>query len=229
MENHQNVSDSLIQTIAIDGPVASGKSTVGQIVAQNLRFQYLDTGVMYRAVAWLTYFSKIDLNNHSIIEKHITENPIQLLNNMGTQVQIGNTVLESELRSPLIEQSVSDVSKISIVRELLVKQQRDIANQSDGIVMVGRDIGSVVLTNADLKIYLDASIEKRAQRRILDRIKMGSPTTLPDMMEEIRKRDFIDTNRENSPLTATDDAIIIDTDSLDQTAVANLIVRYATT
>ena len=146
---------------------------------------------------------------------------------MGTQISLGGKILESELRSPLIDQLVSDVSKINVVRELLVEQQQSIAANSSGIVMVGRDIGTVVLKDADLKIYLEASIQNRAQRRVVDRLKMGSPTTLPDMIEEIKKRDLIDSTRENSPLIAAKDALIIDTDELDQNTVAELISNHA--
>ena len=119
------------------------------------------------------------------------------------------------------------MSKINVVRELLVEQQRSIATNSSGIVMVGRDIGTVVLKDAGLKIYLEASLQNRAQRRVVDRMKMGSPTTLPDMIEEIKKRDLIDSTRENSPLIAAKDALIIDTDELDQNAVAELISNHA--
>ena len=227
MATTQNTNNPKILTVAIDGPVASGKSTVGQLVAQNLNFQYLDTGIMYRAITWLTCFAKINLEQRDVLENQITNNPISILNRMGTQVSLGGKVLESELRSPLIDQLVSDVSKIDIVRELLVKQQRCIAENSTGIIMVGRDIGTVVLKNADLRIYLDASITNRAQRRVIDRLKIGSPTTLPDMIEEIRKRDLIDTTRENSPLIAAKDAIIIDTDGLDQNEVAEIITQHA--
>lgn len=214
-------------TIAIDGPVASGKSTVGQLVAQRLNFQYLDTGVMYRAVAWLVHFLRLDIESTKELEKQIIDNPMSILNKMGTQISIGGKVLESELRTPMIDQSVSEVSKIGIVRQLLVAQQRTLASTEAGIVMVGRDIGTVVLVDADLKFYLDASVEKRAERRVIDRIRMGSPTTLQEMMNEITERDLIDTTRENSPLTAAEDSTIIDTDYLDQNAVAELIVQYA--
>lgn len=214
-------------TIAIDGPVASGKSTVGQLVAQRLNFQYLDTGVMYRAVTWLVHFLRLDIESTKELEKQIIDNPMSILNKMGTQISIGGKVLESELRTPMIDQSVSEVSKIGIVRQLLVAQQRTLASTEAGIVMVGRDIGTVVLVDADLKFYLDASVEKRAERRVIDRIRMGSPTTLQEMMNEITERDLIDTTRENSPLTAAEDSTIIDTDYLDQNAVAELIVQYA--
>ena len=227
MTNNQNTNNGKIITIAIDGPVASGKSTVGQLVAQKLNFQYLDTGIMYRAITWLAYFSKTDIENHDEIKNQIINNPIKILNKMGTQISLGGKILESELRSPLIDQLVSDVSKINVVRELLVEQQRSIATNSSGIVMVGRDIGTVVLKDADLKIYLEASIQNRAQRRVVDRMKMGSPTTLPNMIEEIKKRDLIDSTRENSPLIAANDALIIDTDELDQNAVAELISNHA--
>ena len=214
-----------INTIAIDGPVASGKSTVGEIIANKLSFQYLDTGVMYRGITWLVQELDINVHDEDQLRECIVNNPITLINQFGTKININGRDLESELRSPGIDQAVSDISKLAVVRTMMVHQQQAIASKSDGIVMVGRDIGTVVLENADLKIFLQASVEARAKRRLADRKSLGLPTNLTDMVYEITQRDFIDENRDISPLKPAIDAVIIDTDNLDKHEVVDYIIN----
>ena len=180
---------------------------------------------MYRAITWLVQELDINVHDEDQLRECIVNNPITLINQFGTKINVNGRDLESELRSPGIDQAVSDISKLAVVRTMMVHQQQAIASKSDGIVMVGRDIGTVVLENADLKIFLQASVEARAKRRLADRKSLGLPTNLTDMVYEITQRDFIDENRDISPLKPAIDAVIIDTDNLDKHEVVDYIIN----
>jgi cytidylate kinase len=205
-------------TIAIDGPAASGKSTVGEILAQKLGYLYLDTGAMYRAVTWIGLQRGIPLED----EKAITELAQQIhIDVVPPTVEDGRhyTVLADDqdvtwdIRLPEVDANVSLVSTYGGVREAMVEQQRRIA-KGGRIVMVGRDIGSVVIPDADLKIYLDATVEERARRRWQEMLSRGEEADLENVLGMMRRRDRIDSGRDISPLTIVPDAIVVDTTSL---------------
>ncbi len=215
-------------TIAVDGPAASGKSTVGQKVAEALGYLYFDTGVMYRAVAWAALERGIPIED----EGRVTE--LAYAMDIGIEppeVDDGrqNTVLADgiditwKIREPEVNRAVSPVSAYAGVRVALMAQQREIGAQG-GVVMVGRDIGTVVLPEAELKVYLDASLEERALRRHREATQRGATSTLEEQIEAIRRRDEIDSSREVAPLLQADDAYYLDTTDLDIEQVVQRIL-----
>jgi cytidylate kinase len=209
---------SVPRTIAVDGSAASGKSTVGRRLAEALGYAFLDTGIMYRAVTYAALQRGFDVNGPD----HLTD----LANSLAIDVQLARPGTDAgarilvdgedvtdDLRGPEIDEAVSLVSRVAGVREALVRRQREIAaSSSPGIVMAGRDIGTVVLPNADLKVYLDASLEERARRRYADFVETGHETSHEIVLQDIRRRDQIDSEREASPLRPAKDSVIIDTD-----------------
>ena len=211
--------------ITIDGPVASGKTAVGRALARRIPARFLDTGMMYRAVTWASLQQKIDLNNNADLAKLTKSLSIEVVLEDGEQVlKVDGTDITDELRDSDIESNVSKISQVGAVRHELVDQQRAIASTGD-IVMVGRDIGTVVIPDADLKIYLDASIEIRAKRRHDEMRRKRQRIDLEKLVEEIKTRDNMDSNREDSPLVSAEDAVIINTDRLRIDQVVNLILE----
>ena len=211
--------------ITIDGPVASGKTAVGRALARRIPARFLDTGMMYRAVTWATIQQNIDLNNKADLAELTKSLSIEVILEDGDQVlKVDGTDITDELRNSDIESNVSKISQVGAVRHELVDQQRAIASTGD-IVMVGRDIGTVVIPDADLKIYLDASIEIRAKRRHDEMRRKGQRIDLEKLVEEIKTRDNMDSNREDSPLVSAEDAVIINTDRLRIDQVVNLILE----
>ena len=200
--------------IAIDGPAATGKSTTAKALAQRLAFTYLDTGAMYRAVTLLTLRKKIKISENSDlisllerfdlkIEQH--ENKILVILN-------GEDVSD-EIRRLDVTENVSEVSALSIVRKTLVKIQRKVANDQNCVVE-GRDIGTVVFPNAEVKFYVVADYDVRAKRRLLDFKRLGEEKSIDNLIEEIKKRDKYDSERKDSPLLKANDAIEVDTTNL---------------
>ena len=211
--------------ITIDGPVASGKTAVGRALARRIPARFLDTGMMYRAVTWATIQQNIDLNNKADLAELTKSLSIEVILEDGDQVlKVDGTDITDELRNSDIESNVSKISQVGAVRHELVDQQRAIASTGD-IVMVGRDIGTVVIPDADLKIYLDASIQIRAKRRHDEMRRKGQRIDLEKLVEEITTRDNMDSNREDSPLVSAEDAVIINTDRLRIDQVVNLILE----
>ena len=211
--------------ITIDGPVASGKTAVGRALARRIPARFLDTGMMYRAVTWATIQQNIDLNNKADLAELTKSLSIEVILEDGDQVlKVDGTDITDELRDSDIESNVSKISQVGAVRHELVDQQRAIASTGD-IVMVGRDIGTVVIPDADLKIYLDASIQIRAKRRHDEMRRKGQRIDLEKLVEEIKTRDNMDSNREDSPLVSAEDAVIINTDRLRIDQVVNLILE----
>ena len=211
--------------ITIDGPVASGKTAVGRALARRIPARFLDTGMMYRAVTWATIQQNIDLNNKADLAELTKSLSIEVILEDGDQVlKVDGTDITDELRNSDIESNVSKISQVGAVRHELVDQQRAIASTGD-IVMVGRDIGTVVIPDADLKIYLDASIQIRAKRRHDEMRRKGQRIDLEKLVEEIKTRDNMDANREDSPLVSAEDAVIINTDRLRIDQVVNLILE----
>lgn len=216
-------------TIAIDGPAASGKSTIGAIVADKLGYVWLDTGIMYRAVACEALETGVPIEDEKAVTR-LAENldvdvlPATVDDGRQFDVLINQKDRTWEIRSNEVNGSVSEVSVYPGVRIAMTELQRKIAAKGN-IVVLGRDIGTVVLPNADLKIYLDASIEVRAQRRLLEELARGNQLDLLKTIEMLRHRDVIDSSREHAPLKAADDAILINTDDLSIDEVVNKILE----
>jgi len=209
--------------ISIDGPAASGKTSIGRKVSSHLNYSFLDTGLMYRAATWIVIKNEINILDKSKIVTAITNSNFSINSNLKEDsLIINNQNVISELRTPEIDKYVSQISKIGDVREVLVDQQRNIAELGN-IVMVGRDIGSVVLPNAKIKIYLDASLEVRAQRRF-EEIKQDTTLKFKEIKQDLEKRDIIDSKREVSPLTIPKDAVVINTDQLTISQVVKKII-----
>ena len=219
---------SKVNVITIDGPVAAGKTVVGRELAQTLGFTYLDTGIMYRAVTWLALHKGIAIGDETLLGSLAHDNPIELVEDNSEQVSVAGNILGLELREANVDQNVSIISKAGPVRTELVAQQRKIAAKSK-IVMIGRDIGTVVLPDADLKIYLTASPETRAKRRWQEMQDRGETTELMTVLTQTIKRDEIDSGRANSPLKPADGAWHINTDGLSiQQLVKQIVDRTKT-
>lgn len=201
--------------IAIDGPAASGKSTIGHMLAEKLNFLYLDTGSMYRAATLAALRAGVDPNDEDVVTALSNELDLKIKPYAGESDGRQYTVLLDgddvtwELRSPEVDAHVSAVSSYQGVRQEMVRRQREIARQG-AVVMVGRDIGTVVVPDAPLKLYITASPEERARRRWLDRNEQGHEADYAEILADVNRRDQIDSNRKHSPLRAADDALIID-------------------
>ena len=197
--------------IAIDGPSAAGKSTISKKVAKNLNYIHLDSGAMYRSAAYKALKENIDLADEEKLVKMLQKTSIQLT--VDGRVLLDNEDVSKEIRTEQISMSASLISKLSGVREILVAEQRKMALDK-GYIMDGRDIGTVVLKDAEVKIFLTASVEARARRRYLQDKEAGMDVSLEVLKEEIEKRDYQDTHREVSPLKKADDAIVVDSSDL---------------
>lgn len=208
--------------VAIDGPAGAGKSTVAQIVAQRLEYTYIDTGAMYRAVAWQALqLSKLSSEDIASIAAQIN---IELTYSCGkTFVTVNGTEVTEAIRTPEVTNMVAEVAQIPEVRHHLLSLQRHMA-AAGGVVMDGRDIGTHVLPNADLKIFLTASIEERAIRRWREMTTKGYQVDLEQLKAEISCRDKKDCEREIAPLIQADDAVLIDTTSLSIDGAVNEIL-----
>ena len=204
--------------IAIDGPAASGKSTLGLRLASALGYLFFDSGVMYRAVTWLALDHDMKLNDEvaisALAEKtQIDVAPASKSDGRACDVLVAGRDITWETRLPDVEANVSAVSAYRRVREALSGQQRRIGKRGH-VVMVGRDIGTVVLPDADLKIYLDATAEERAQRRYDEIIARGGTADHQDILAKVIERDRIDSTRAVAPLKAAEDAVVINTEKL---------------
>ncbi len=203
--------------IAIDGPAGAGKSTVAQMVAAKLGYVYLDTGAMYRAVTYLVLQRGVDPSDELVVTSVAKDADIVLRSNSGVNAKptviLNGDDITDKIRTREISNLVSPLSAIASVREVLVAQQRKLA--SGGMVVLdGRDIGTVVLPNADVKIFLTASAEERARRRLKDLEKQGESADLQELMAEIEARDKRDSTRDVAPLKVADGGIVVDTDKL---------------
>jgi cytidylate kinase len=206
------------QTIAIDGPASSGKSTLGARLAQILGYLYFDTGVMYRAVTWEALSRGIPIEDEAAVTELAETIAIDVTRPTvedGRQydVYVDHRDVTWDLRRPEVDAAVSPVSAYPGVRQALTAQQRAIALRGR-VVMVGRDIGTVVLPEAELKIYLDASPEERARRRLLDKERQGRQLDYDTVLEGIRQRDRIDSGRQVAPLRQADDAVYLCNDQM---------------
>lgn len=213
--------------IAIDGPAAAGKSTIAKKTAELLGYTYVDTGAMYRAITYKAIQSNIDLQDGEKLTNLLHETTIELKPSPeGQLVFLDEKEVTEEIRSTEVTASVSIVAAHANLREEMVKRQVKMG-ENGSIVMDGRDIGTHVLTNAELKIFMSASVEERARRRFLENQKRGIHTSLEELIEEIALRDKIDSEREASPLIQAEDAIYIDTTSLTIEEVSEKIMQLA--
>ena len=204
----------MLKQIAIDGPVASGKTTVGRSVSHALGWRFLDTGLMYRAATWLILEKTVRLDQPKEMSETTAQANMELISHGETDVLLVDGVnITRELRTQRVEETVSHVSKVSGVRRALIDQQRIIARQGP-IVMVGRDVGTVVLQNAPVKVYLEAPPDVRAFRRYTEHLSNKKNSTLEKVRSDIGNRDQIDSGRKESPLYPAKDAVVIDTSQL---------------
>ena len=211
--------------IAIDGPAATGKSTTAKALAQRLAFTYLDTGAMYRAVTLLTLRKKIKISENfdliSLLEQFdlkIEQHENKIL------VILNGEDVSDEIRRLDVTENVSEVSALSIVRKTLVKIQRKIANDQNCVVE-GRDIGTVVFPNAEVKFYVVADYDVRAKRRLLDFKRLGEEKSIDNLIKEIKNRDKYDSEREDSPLLKANDAIEVDTTNMTIEEQVNIMYK----
>ncbi|QFF98689.1 (d)CMP kinase [Psychrobacillus glaciei] len=213
--------------IAIDGPAAAGKSTIAKKAAELLGYTYVDTGAMYRAITYKAIQSNIDLQDGEKLTNILNKTSIELKPSpKGQLVFLDNQEVTDEIRSKEVTASVSEVAAHADLRKEMVLRQLEMG-KNGSIVMDGRDIGTHVLTNAELKIFMSASVEERARRRFLENQKRGISTNLEELIEEIALRDKMDSEREASPLIKAEDAIFIDTTSLTIEEVSEKIMQLA--
>ena len=202
--------------IAVDGPAGAGKSTISKLVAKKLGIQYLDTGAMYRAVTLYFLENNVDFSNIDEVEKNLDKIHIDFLNNI---LFLNNIDVSKQIREKNINDNVSDVSALAIVREKMVDLQRKMSNN--------RDIGTVVFPNANYKFFLVASVDIRAQRRYKEELEKGNKSAnIDDIKKSIENRDYIDSTRTVTPLKKADDAIQIDTSYMNIEEVVESIISY---
>lgn len=211
--------------VAIDGPAGAGKSTVAKLVAKQLGVKYIDTGAMYRAVGWLALHNHIDPSNEEEILR-LTESLRFTLTDSG--IQVNEYHLTNEIRTEKISAIASAIATIGGVREVLVDKQRKLAGEQS-VVMDGRDVGTHILPNANVKIFLTASIEKRVERRYHELKKKGAAPSLESLRQEVIQRDDNDKNRKFAPLTRAEDAILLDTTDMTTKQVVDQIIQLCRT
>ena len=222
------ISSQLPSIIAIDGPAASGKSTIGLRLASALDYLFFDTGVMYRAVTWLALERGVDVRDEARVtslaqEAQIDIAPASREDGRSCDVFVNSRDVTWETRSRKVDANVSIVAAYAGVRKALSQQQRRIG-QRGRIVMVGRDIGTVVLPEADLKIYLDATAEERARRRYEEIVARGGSPEYEAILRRVVERDRIDSTRDVAPLKVAEDAIVLNSDQLDADEVFERIL-----
>jgi CMP/dCMP kinase len=210
--------------IAIDGPAGSGKSTSAKLIAKKLGYLYIDTGAMYRAITFHALENESIGDESRIVE--LARNCKIELNYLDGEVivRLNGRNISDEIRSAVVNSHVSDVSKISNVRKLLVEKQREIGAKGSGVVMEGRDIGTVVFPNADVKIFLTAALDTRADRRANEYLEKGSNVLVDDIKNNLSNRDKIDSSRNDSPLIKASDAIEVDTTNVTVDEQVDLIL-----
>jgi len=215
--------------IAIDGPVGSGKSTVSRRVAELLGYAYLDSGAMYRALAWKALRQAVPLDSAEKLEALARETRIDLepAGPSALRVLMDGADVTEAVRAAEVSEAASRIAVFPGVRRVLVAEQRRTGERGGGVVMEGRDIGTVVFPDADLKIYLDAAVEVRAERRWRESQQKGEPIALDRMVEQVRERDRRDRERDASPLVRARDAVVVDNTAMDVEETARLIVLLA--
>lgn len=206
--------------IAIDGPAGAGKSTISKLVSKRLDINYLDTGAMYRAITYKCIEEGININNEEEVIKICESSDVDFRNN---QIYLDGKNIDIEIRRQEVSSNVSNVAKIKKVRELLVARQREIASESDAI-LDGRDVGTCIFPDARYKFFLSASAQERGRRRYEELKSKGEDVDLDNIIEDIKKRDKIDSTREVSPLIKAEDAIEIDSTSMSINEVVDYII-----
>jgi len=211
--------------IAIDGPAASGKSTTAKLVAEKLDYLYLDTGAMYRAMTLKALREKVDLGDPRALAQMAARTRIELIRE-GKQIKtlLDGQDVSREIRSPEVTANINSVCEVPEVRRVLVDLQRK-AGEKGGVVVEGRDIGTVVFPHADLKFYMVASLEERAKRRLKELRSMGMDAKIEQVREQIRRRDELDSSRTNGPLKRAEDAILLDTTDMSIQEQVEFIVK----
>lgn len=200
--------------VAVDGPAGAGKSSISKIVAKKLGYLYIDTGAMYRSVTWAVLHNHIDVNNQKAVEALLPELDLTMeASDDSCKVFIAGQDVTDFIRTPQVNNAVSIVASYKGVRQYLVERQRLMA-EAGGVILDGRDIGSVVLPNAELKIYLTASVEARAIRRYLEVKGTVNEQTLEDIKDSVMQRDDMDKNRKESPLIQVEDAVLVDSSEM---------------
>lgn len=214
--------DEVLLSIAIDGPAGAGKSTVAKKIAKKLNLEYIDTGAMYRAFTLKVLENGLDPKNEDEVLSLLESTNISFLNN---HVYLDGKIVDEEIRNDYINKNVSYVSSYSKVRKKMVELQQEMA-KNNNVIMDGRDIGTVVLPNATYKFFITAQPEERGKRRYKELIEKGeTDVVLSEIIDDINKRDKIDSSREESPLTIPDDAIVIDSTNLTIDEVVDLILE----
>ena len=200
--------------VAVDGPAGAGKSSISKIVAKKLGYLYIDTGAMYRSVTWAVLHNHIDVNNQKAVEELLPELDLTMeASDDSCKVFIAGQDVTDFIRTPQVNNAVSIVASYKGVRQYLVERQRLMA-EAGGVILDGRDIGSVVLPNAELKIYLTASVEARAMRRYLEVKGTVNEQPLEDIKDSVMQRDDMDKNRKESPLIQVEDAVLVDSSEM---------------
>lgn len=194
-------------TIAIDGPSGAGKGTVARAIASALGYRHVDSGAMYRAVGWKALRAGAAVDDEAAVARLAEQSRIDVT---GTRVTIDDIDVTREIRTPEIDRAAAAVARLPLVRAILVARQRELGADG-GIVMEGRDIGTVVFPRADVKLYLDASADERARRRAADPAHSGGPAAVSEVATLLSERDRLDSTRATSPLHAAEDAVLIDT------------------
>lgn len=215
--------------IALDGPAASGKSTVGRRLADELGYLFFDTGIMYRAVTWIALNHDMNLRDETAITQMAQSAQIDIRqptqnDGRACDILVGEKDITWEVRSGEVDANVSLVSAYAGVRKALSDHQRRIGLRGK-VVMVGRDIGTVVLPEADLKVYMDASAEERARRRYKEITSRGEPADYDEILKKMIERDHLDSTRAVAPLRPADDAVVLDTDTLSEDQVYERVLE----
>ena len=205
--------------VAIDGPAGSGKSTIAKLVAKKFNFTYIDTGAMYRMITLYLLENKISFDNLDKIQKILNEINLDM---KGDKFFLNNTDVSLKIREEIINENVSKVASIKAVRENLVNLQRKIASDKN-VILDGRDIGTVVFPNAQVKIFLVASAEERARRRYNEFMEKKVEITYDEVLKSLKERDHLDSTRKESPLVKASDALELDTTNLKIDEVVNFI------
>lgn len=217
--------------IAVDGPAGAGKSSVAKAVAAKYGYIYVDTGAMYRALAYKAIENGISIKDVPAIEKMLSETKLNITyNELGQRIILDGNDVSDYIRTAAVSMGASDISAIPVVRTWLLDMQKNIARNND-CIMDGRDIGTTILPDAEVKIFLTASVEERATRRYKELIAKGEDVTFEAVIEDVKVRDYNDSHRAVSPLKKADDAIEVDTTgmNIDETinCISNIIDNHA--
>ncbi len=202
-------------SVAIDGPSGAGKSSVAKKIAENFKIMYLDTGALYRAIGYYFIRNNLDYKNGKMVEENLNKISLDIKFSNGKQIVfINGEDVTSKIRTNEVSMAASAISSVKATREFLIDTQREIAKKNS-VVMDGRDIGTVILPKADVKIFLTASLEERTRRRFEELNKVNNNIKYEEVFNQMRERDFNDTNRKVAPLRPAEDAVIFDSTKLE--------------